>query len=81
MQSVSISFPAEDSTTHVKEFVDIVNRFNCEFDLLSGRYIIDAKSIMGIFSLDLSSGIELAIHSDDPEEIARIKSALSDFIL
>ena len=81
MQSVSISFPAEDSTTRVKEFVDIVNQFDCEFDLLSGRYIIDAKSIMGIFSLDLSSGIELAIHSNDQEEISRIKSALSDFIL
>ena len=37
---------------------------NCDFDLVSGRYVIDAKSIMGIFSLDLSKPIDLNIHAD-----------------
>ena len=39
-----------------------------DFDLVSGRYVIDAKSIMGIFSLDLSKPIDLNIHADDNVE-------------
>lgn len=49
----------------VKEFVNVVTRFDFEVDLISGRYAVDAKSIMGIFSLDLSKPIKVDIHSDD----------------
>lgn len=49
----------------VKDFVTIVSRCPYEVDIVSGRYSIDAKSIMGIFSLDLSNDLELKIHSDD----------------
>ncbi|MDR2656041.1 MAG: HPr family phosphocarrier protein [Oscillospiraceae bacterium] len=52
----------------VKEFVTIVSGYDFDIDLVSGRYSIDAKSIMGIFSLDLSKPIELKAHSDSPEE-------------
>ena len=48
----------------VKNFVNIVNRYDYEMDLTSGRYVVDAKSIMGIFSLDLSKPIDLNIHAD-----------------
>ena len=48
----------------VKEFVNTVMRFNYDIDLVSGRYAIDAKSIMGIFSLDLSQPLRLDIHDD-----------------
>ena len=41
-----------------------ISKFDCDFDLVSGRYVIDAKSIMGIFSLDLSKPIDLNIHAD-----------------
>lgn len=51
----------------VKEFVNIVARYDFEVDLVSGRYHIDGKSIMGIFSLDLSKPIKMEIHSDDCE--------------
>ena len=51
----------------VREFVNIVIAFEYEIDLVQGRYVIDAKSIMGIFSLDLSKEIKLVIHSDDAE--------------
>lgn len=51
--------------TDVKEFVNIVTRCPYEVDIISGRYAIDAKSIMGIFSLDLSKELELKVHSDD----------------
>lgn len=58
-----------NSIDKVKAFVDSVNTFNTEFDLISGRFVIDAKSIMGIFSLDLSKSINLNIYNDDDTEI------------
>ena len=48
----------------VKDFVNAVTRLDCDVDIVSGRYVIDAKSIMGIFSLDLSKPIDLNIHAD-----------------
>ncbi|HIT07614.1 MAG TPA: HPr family phosphocarrier protein [Candidatus Merdivicinus faecavium] len=48
----------------VKKFVNIVSKYDFDVDLISGRYAIDAKSIMGIFSLDLSKPIKLNVHSD-----------------
>ena len=48
----------------VKDFVTIVSRCEYDVDIVSGRYAIDAKSIMGIFSLDLSKELTLNIHSD-----------------
>lgn len=51
----------------VKDFVNIVSKFDAEIDLASGRYIIDAKSIMGIFSVDLSKPLDLCIHGDGDE--------------
>lgn len=59
MQTVQISLNSIDK---VKSFVNAVTQFDYDFDLISGRYVIDAKSIMGIFSLDLSKPIDLAIH-------------------
>ena len=53
-----------DSIDKVKSFVNAITTFDAEFDLISGRYVIDAKSIMGIFSLDLSKPIDLNIHSE-----------------
>ena len=53
----------------VKDFVNQVMLFNYDIDLVSGRYAIDAKSIMGIFSLDLSKPIKLQAHTDDPETL------------
>lgn len=49
----------------VKDFVNIVSKYSYEIDLVSGRYVVDAKSIMGIFSLDLTKPIKVEIHSDD----------------
>ena len=62
MKKVSISLNSIDK---VKSFVNTITKFDSDFDLISGRYVIDAKSIMGIFSLDLSQPIELTIHADD----------------
>ena len=48
----------------VRNFVNIVSKYDSEIDLKSGRYVVDAKSIMGIFSLDLLNKIEVTVHSD-----------------
>ena len=62
------------SINEVKEFVRIVNDFSYDVDLISGRYIVDAKSIMGIFSLDLARPIALEIHSDKADDlVARLE--------
>lgn len=53
------------SINDVKNFVNAVNKYDFDIDLTSGRYIVDAKSIMGIFSLDLSSPIKIEIHTND----------------
>ena len=62
MKTVKISLNSIDK---VKSFVNDVTKFDYDFDLVSGRYVIDAKSIMGIFSLDLSKPIDLNIHTED----------------
>lgn len=69
MNSVKISL---NSIEKVKSFVNEIAKFDADFDLISGRYVIDAKSIMGIFSLDLSKPIDLNIHSDDATEILKV---------
>ena len=61
MKTIQISLNSIDK---VKSFVNEINKFDFDFDLVSGRYAIDAKSIMGIFSLDLSKPIDLNIHAD-----------------
>ncbi len=66
----------------VKNFVNAINDFEFDVDLVSGRYVVDAKSIMGIFSLDLSRPITLRVFADEmPEnEAAKFEAAISDFV-
>lgn len=59
------------SINDVKDFVNIVNRYDFDVDLTSGRYIVDAKSIMGIFSLDLSKPIKVEAHADDVDSFVK----------
>lgn len=70
MKTIDISL---NSIEKVKTFVNLINRFDYDFDLVSGRYVIDAKSIMGIFSLDLSKPITLNIHADNEQADSIIK--------
>ena len=64
MKTLKISLNSIDK---VKAFVNEISKFDCDFDLVSGRYVIDAKSIMGIFSLDLSKPIDLNIHAENED--------------
>ncbi len=77
MKTVKVSLNSIDK---VKTFVNDINRFDYDFDLVSGRYVIDAKSIMGIFSLDLSKPIDLNIHADDDKQEEVLK-ALAPYII
>ena len=72
MTSVKVSLSSIDK---VKAFVNDISGFQADFDLVAGRYVIDAKSIMGIFSLDLSKPIELDIYGKDnlDEVVAALK--------
>lgn len=54
---------------NVKTFVNVINRYDFDVDLRSGRHVVDAKSILGIFSLDLSAPLTLEIHSDDCQQL------------
>ena len=76
MKTVKISLNSIDA---VKSFVNTVTKYDSDFDLVSGRYVIDAKSIMGIFSLDLSKPIDLNIHTE--ENIEGILEALKPYLL
>ena len=76
MKTVHISLNSIDK---VKAFVNEITKFDNDFDLVSGRYVIDAKSMMGVFSLDLSKPIELRIYSDEAAEA--VLPALEPFIV
>ncbi|MCI8581441.1 MAG: HPr family phosphocarrier protein, partial [Dorea sp.] len=61
-------------------FVNEITKFDNDFDLVSGRYVIDAKSIMGIFSLDLSKPIDLNIHASE-SDIENILNILKPYLV
>jgi len=66
------------SINDVKTFVNAVNKYDFDVDLTSGRYVVDAKSIMGIFSLDLSKPIKVEVYS---EEIGTFMDEMKPFIV
>ena len=55
----------------VKSFVNLVTKYDFDVDLSSERYVVDAKSIMGIFSLDLSKPITVKVYSSDCDEFLK----------
>lgn len=55
----------------VKKFVDIANEKTYDIELLSGKYVVNAKSIMGIFSLDLTKPLVMVAHTDSHAELLR----------
>ncbi len=76
MKSINLKL---DSVDKVKTFVNVVSLFSGDFDLASERYVVDAKSIMGIFSLDLSKQLRLDISDDADYE--GVVAKLKDFII
>ena len=77
MKTVKISLNSIDK---VKSFVNDITKYDYDFDLVSDRYVIDAKSIMGIFSLDLSKDIDLNIHAEG-EEAENVLQVLKPYLV
>ena len=77
MKTVRISLNSIDK---VKTFVNDISQFNYAFDLVSCRYVIYSKSIMGIFSLDLSRPIDLTIHTDG-EDLEKILKVIDPYMM
>ena len=77
MKTVKISLNSIDK---VNSFVNDITKYDYDFDLVSGRYVIDAKSIMGIFSLDLSKDIDLNIHAEG-EEAENVLQVLKPYLV
>ena len=75
MKSVQISLKMASS---VKDFVNVVSKYPYEIDLRSGRFLIDAKSLLGIFSLDLSKPVTMEVHDDNCEDLL---NDLKEFIV
>lgn len=63
----------------VRKFVDIVSRFDCDIDLVSGHTMVDAKSILGIFSLNIMKPMTMIIH-DNAEKAEVIKNSLKEYV-
>lgn len=70
-----------DTIEKVQKFVNVANSIVPDLDVIYGRYIIDAKSVMGIFAMDLSKDLLIRIHSSDLDECERIKVKFEDFIV
>ena len=77
MKTVSISLNSIDK---VKAFVNDISKYDFDFDLVAGRYVIDAKSIMGIFSLDLSKPINLNVHAEG-NNLDEVLKVLAPYII
>ena len=60
-----------NTTESVKSFVNIISQFDFDMDLRCGRYVVDAKSILGIFSLDLNRPVVLEVHTEDCDELIK----------
>ena len=66
MKSVDIKLSLAEN---VKSFVNVVNRYSYDVDLRAGRHVVDAKSILGIFSLDLSKPITMEVYADSCDDL------------
>lgn len=77
MKTILISLNSIDK---VKSFVNVISKYTFDFDLVSGRYVIDAKSIMGIFSLDLAKPLNLNIHAQG-KDIDELLTMLKPYMI
>lgn len=75
MKTFSIKLSTIDA---VRNFVSAVTAYEGDIDLASGRYVVDGKSIMGIFSLDLSQPIQMTVHSEDT---AALEKTIADYLV
>ena len=75
MMRFAVKFNQSDD---ISAFVDAVNKIECDVDLVSGRMIVDAKSIMGVMAISKARNLELVVHAnDEPEGLDKILNQVS----
>lgn len=68
-----------NAVSDIKKFINVVSTFESDIDIISGHYVCDAKSIMAVFSYDLSKPVQVEIHSVDENEIEKFTEAMKEF--
>ena len=68
-----------NDVSKIKKFCNVVMKFESDIDLVKGRYVIDAKSTIGVFTLDLSLPVDVVLHSNDMEEIKLFTDSMKEF--
>ena len=68
-----------NEVSKANKFINEIVKFPSDVDIVSGRYICDAKSLLAIFSYDLSKPVKIVIHSDDEEEIRIFNEVMEEF--
>lgn len=63
----------------LKNFISDISKFESNIDAIRGRYVIDAKSIMGMFSIDLSQSVDILIYSDNERELEKFKEIMKKY--
>lgn len=65
--------------TKARKFINEISKFDKDIDIIRDRYVVDAKSVIGIFTLDLSKPVDVEIHSNNEEEIKRFNDVMEEF--
>lgn len=65
--------------TKIKEFIKVAESFESDIDVIKGRYLVDGKSLLALFTLDLSQPIEVMIHGNNEKELTRFEKAMEEF--
>lgn len=68
-----------DTIDKVKKFISIVDKFENDIDIISNRYIVNAKSLMGVFSLDLTKQLKVIIHDASVKDVAKLQEEMEEF--
>ena len=68
-----------DTIEKVKKFVSVIDKFENDIDIVSGRYIVNGHSIMALFSLDLMNSIRVIIHGVNENEIKKFEEVMEEF--
>ena len=68
-----------DTIEKVKKFTSVISTFENDIDIMQGRYVINGKSLIAIFSLDLTRVLKVIIHDAEIPDVARLEKVLEEF--
>lgn len=68
-----------NTVSEIKKFINVVSAFESDVDIISEHYVCDAKSIMAVFSYNLTKPVQVEIHSNNENEIEKFVNAMKEF--